>query len=95
MPAPETSSGPSIRRMHRETGGARCETSGEQILIPPFLATHLRAGDEICAEPGTSSPACEVLARPVLELRNERFSRENTFPRQKAFEDLDAFTSEG
>jgi hypothetical protein len=63
MPAPETSSWPYIRRMQRETEGVRCETSREPILIPSFLAGHLRAGDEICAEAGTSSPACEVLAR--------------------------------
>lgn len=78
MPAPETSRWPSIRRMHRETAGVRCETSREPILIPPFLAGHLRAGDEICAEPGTSSPACEVLARRSLNGRKSRqlyFSR--------------------
>jgi hypothetical protein len=78
MPAPETSSWPSIRRMHRETGGVRCETSREPILIPPFLAGHLRAGDQICAEPGTSSPVCEVLACRSLNGRRPRqlyFSR--------------------
>jgi hypothetical protein len=52
MPAPETSSGTFIRFMHRETGGVRCETSREPILIPSFLAGHLRPGDEICAEAG-------------------------------------------
>jgi hypothetical protein len=68
----------SIRRMRRETGGARCETSHEPILIPPFLAEHLRAGDEICAEPGASSPACELLARRSFNGRRSRqlyFSR--------------------
>jgi protein ImuB len=47
MPAPETSSWPSIRRIDRESEGVRCETSREPILIPPFLAGHLRAGDQI------------------------------------------------
>jgi hypothetical protein len=47
MPAPETSSWPFIRRMRREAEGVRCETSREPILIPPFLAGHLRAGDEM------------------------------------------------
>jgi hypothetical protein len=78
MPAPETSSWPSIRRMHRETEAVRCETSREPILIPPFLAGHLRAGDQICAEPGTSSPVCEVLARRSFNGRRPRqlyFSR--------------------
>ena len=78
MPALETISWPSIRRMHRETAGVRCETSREPILIPAFLAGHLRSGDEICAEPGTSSPACEVLARRSLNGRRSRqlyFSR--------------------
>src|SRR6516164_5492624 len=78
MPPPETSSWPSIRRMHRETEGVRCETSREPILIPPFLARHLRAGDQICAEPGTSSPVCEVLSRRSLNGRRARqlyFSR--------------------
>jgi hypothetical protein len=78
MPAPETSSWPSIRRMHREAEGVRCETSREPILIPSFLGGHLRAGDEICAEPGTSSPVYEVLARRSLNGRRSRqlyFSR--------------------
>jgi len=78
MPAPETSSCLSIRRMHRETGGVRCETSGELILIPAFLAGHLRAGDQICAEPGTTSPVCEVLAHRSFNSRRSRqlyFSR--------------------
>ena len=78
MPAPETSSWPFIRRMHRETEGVRCETSREPILIPACLAGHLRSGDEICAEPGTTSPVCEVLARRSLNGRRSRqlyFSR--------------------
>src|SRR6516164_5847137 len=78
MPPPEISSWPSIRRMHRETAGVRCETSREPILIPAFLAGHLRAGDEIYAEPGTTSPVCEVLARRSLNSRRSRqlyFSR--------------------
>ena len=78
MLVPETSSWPSIRRRRRETEGVRCETSGEAILIPAFLAAHLRTGDEICAEPGTSSPVCEVLARRSLNGRRSRqlyFSR--------------------
>src|SRR5215469_10877480 len=69
MPALETSSWPPIRRMHWETAGVRCETSREPILIPAFLAGHLRSGDEICAEPGTTSPVCEVLARRSLNGR--------------------------
>ena len=72
MSALETSSWPSIRRMHRETEGVRCETSREPILILPFLAGHLRSGDEICAEPGTSSPVCEILARRSLNGRRSR-----------------------
>jgi hypothetical protein len=72
MPTAETSSWPFIRRMHRETEGVRCEMSREPILIPPFLPGHLRAGDEICAEPGTSSPVCEVLARRSLNGRRLR-----------------------
>src|SRR5215468_448594 len=78
MPALETSSWPSIRRMRRETEGVRCETSGQPILIPAFVAGHLRSGDEICAEPGTTSPVCEVLARRSLNGRKSRqlyFSR--------------------
>jgi hypothetical protein len=78
MPAPEISGWPFIRRMHRESAGVRCETSREPILISPFLAGHLRAGDQICAEPGTSSPVCEVLARRSLNGRGARqlyFSR--------------------
>src|SRR5215831_14735851 len=46
MPALETSSWPSIRRKRRETAGVLCETSREPILIPAFLAGHLRAGDQ-------------------------------------------------
>jgi hypothetical protein len=76
MPLPETSSWSAIRRMHRETGGVRCETSREPILIPPFLAAHLRSRDEICAEPVTSSPVCELLARRSL---NDRRSRQLYF----------------
>src|SRR5262249_39645792 len=48
------------------------------ILIPAFLAGHLRSGDQICAEPGTRSPVCEVLARRSLNGRRSRqlyFSR--------------------
>src|SRR5215469_1050313 len=78
MPALETSSWPPIRRMHWETAGVRCETSREPILIPAFLAGHLRAGDEICPEPGPTSPVCEVLARRSLSGRKSRqlyFSR--------------------
>src|SRR5262249_31789 len=64
--------------MHRETAGVRCETSREPILIPAFLAGYLRSGDEICAEPGTTSPVWEVLARRSLNGRRARqlyFSR--------------------
>ena len=78
MPALETSSWPSIRRMRRETAGVRCETSGQPILIPAFVAGHLHSGDEICAEFGTTSPVCEVLARRSLNGRRSRllyFSR--------------------
>src|SRR5262244_2435302 len=78
MPALDTSSWLSIRRMHRTTEGVQCETSSEPILVPVFLAGHLRAGDEICAEPGTSSPVRELLARRSLNSRRSRqlyFSR--------------------
>jgi hypothetical protein len=62
MPVAPTSGGSLIWRIYREGEGVRCETNSQPVLIPVFVAGHLRNGDDIRADGATSSPVDELLA---------------------------------
>jgi hypothetical protein len=65
----ETGSGPAhtwlnIRSLRPEGAVVRCLTDGRPILVPRFMAAHLRVRDQICGTPLTV-PASELLARRI------------------------------